>query len=74
MDKIFQRWEYKYLRRASCSHSSSASTDPNKERVNMAIRDNRHITVHEIAMKLAIKHRTVQEMIHRLSYRKVFAD
>ncbi|PSN30962.1 hypothetical protein C0J52_24250 [Blattella germanica] len=38
-----------------CSiYPRSAYTDRNKERVDVLIRDNMHITVHEIATKLAI--------------------
>ena len=51
----------------------TASTDRNKERVDALIREDRRITVNEIATKLAVGHSAVQEMIHSLGYRKVCA-
>ena len=51
----------------------TASTDRNKERVDALIREDRRITVNEIATKLAVGHSAVQEMIHSLGYQKVCA-
>ncbi|PNF36764.1 hypothetical protein B7P43_G11157 [Cryptotermes secundus] len=51
----------------------TASTECNKERVYEIIQDDRRVTVNTVARKLGIGHSAVQEMIERLSYRKVCA-
>ena len=52
------------------SRPRTASTDRNKERVDALIREDRHITVNEIATKLAVGHSAEQEMIHSLGTKK----
>ena len=53
-------------------HPRTASME-HKERVDELIRGDRHVTVNDIAAKLAVRHSAVQEMIQSLAYRKVCA-
>ena len=49
----------------------TASTEPNKKRVDEIINADRRVTQDEIATKLGIGHNAVQEMIGSLGYRKI---
>ena len=49
----------------------TASTEPNKKRVDEIIKEDRRATLDEIATKLGIGHSAVQEMIGSLGYRKI---
>jgi len=51
----------------------TASTEPNKKRVDEIIKEDRHVTLDAIATKLGIGHNVVQEMIGSLGYLKICA-
>jgi transposase len=54
-----------------CSgHPRTASTEPNKQRVDEIIKD-RPVMLDAVATKLAIRHNAVQEMIGSLGYQKI---
>ena len=46
----------------------TASTEPNKQRVNEIIKEDRHVTLDPNAIKLGIGHNAIQEMIGSLGY------
>ena len=48
----------------------TASTEPNKKRVDEIIKEDRCVTLDAVAIKLWIGHIVVQEMIGSLDYRK----
>jgi len=54
-------------------HPRTASTEPNKKRVDEIIKEERHVTLDETATKLGVGHNAVQEMIGSLDYRKICA-
>ena len=49
----------------------TASTEPDKKRLDEIIKEDRRVTLDAIATKLGIKHNAVQEMIGSLGYRKI---
>jgi hypothetical protein len=49
----------------------TAATERNKQKVDELIRQDRRITVREIAAQLGVEHHAVQEMMEILGYRKV---
>ena len=51
----------------------TASTEPNKNRVDEIIKEDRRVTLDTIATKLGIGHNAVQEMTGSLGYRKICA-
>ena len=51
----------------------TASTEPNKKRLDEIIKEDRRVTLDAIATKLGIGHNAVQEMIGSLGYRKICA-
>ena len=51
----------------------TASTEPNKKRVDEIIKEDRHVTRDKIATKLGKGHNAVQEMIGSLGYQKICA-
>ena len=51
----------------------TASTEPNKKRADEIIKEDRRVTLDEIATKLGIGHIVVQEMIGSLGYWKICA-
>ena len=51
----------------------TASTKPNKKRVDEIIKEDRRVTLDTIATKLGIGHKAVQEMIGSFGYRKICA-
>jgi len=51
----------------------AASTEPNKKRADEIIKEDRRVTLDEIATKLGIGHNAVQEMIGSLGYWKICA-
>jgi len=51
----------------------TASTEPNKKRVDEIIKVDRRVTLDAIATKLGIEHNAVQEMIGSLGYWKICA-
>jgi len=48
----------------------TASTEPKKKRVDDNIKEDRHVTLDAIAIKLGIGHNAVQEMNGSLDYRR----
>jgi len=48
----------------------TASTEPNKKRVDEIIKEDRRVTLDTTAVKLGIGHNAVQEMIGSLDYQK----
>ena len=48
----------------------TASTEPNKKRVDDIIKEDRRVTLDTIATKLGIGHNAVQEVIGSLDYQK----
>jgi transposase len=54
-----------------CGRPRTAATESNKQKVNEFVRQDRRITVREIAEQLGVGHHTVQEMMEILGYRKV---
>jgi len=57
-------------------HSScpqTASTEPNKKRVDEIIKEDRRVTLGAVATELGIGHTAVQEMIGSLGYWKICA-
>jgi len=48
----------------------TASTEPNKKRVDEIIKEDRRVTLDAIATKFGIGHNAVEEMIGSLDYRK----
>ena len=52
------------------SRPQTASTEPNKKRVDEIIKEDRHATLDAIATKLGIAHNAVQGMIGSLDYWK----
>ena len=48
-----------------------SSIEHNKQRVGELTRGDRHVTVNDIAVKLAVGHSAVQQMIQSLGCRKV---
>ena len=54
--------------RSGCPRT--ASTEPNKKRVDEIITEDRRVTLDAIATKLGIGHNTVQEMTGSLDYEK----
>ena len=51
----------------------TASTEPNKKRLDEIITEDRRVTLEAIATKLGTGHTAVQEMIGSLGYRKICA-
>ena len=51
----------------------TASTEPNKKRVDEIIKEDRRVTLDAIATKLGVGHNAVQEIIGSLGYRKLCA-
>ena len=51
----------------------TASTEPNKKRVDEIIKEDRHVTLDTVATKLGIGHNAVQEMIGSLGYWNICA-
>jgi transposase len=51
----------------------TASTEPNKKRVDEIITEDRRVTLGAIVTKLGIGHSAVQEMIGSLGYGKICA-
>jgi len=49
----------------------TASTEPDKKRLDKIIKEDRRVTLDAIATKLGIRHNAVQEMIRSLGYRKI---
>jgi transposase len=54
-----------------CGRQRTAATERNKQKVDELIRQDRRITVREIAAQLEVGHRKVQEMMEILGYREV---
>jgi transposase len=54
-----------------CGRPRTATTERNKQKVDELMRQDRRITVREIAAQLGVGHHAVQEMIEILGYRKV---
>jgi len=52
------------------SHPRTASTEPNKKRVDEIIKEDRHVMLDAIAIKLGIGHTAVQDMTGSLDYWK----
>jgi len=52
------------------SHPRTASTEPNKKRVDEVIKEDRCVTLDTTATKLGIGHNAVREMIGSLDFRK----
>jgi len=51
----------------------TATTEPNKKRVDQILKENRCVTLDAVATKLVIGHNAVQEMAGSLGYRKICA-
>ena len=49
----------------------TASTEPDKERFDEIIKEDRRVMLDAIATKIEIRHNTVQEIIGSLGYRKI---
>jgi predicted ArsR family transcriptional regulator len=49
----------------------TASTEPDKERLDEITKEDRRVTLDAIATKLGIRHNAVQEMIGSLGYQKI---
>jgi len=49
----------------------TASTEPNKKRIDEIIKEDRRVTLNAVATKLGIGHSAVQEMFGSLGYRKI---
>jgi transposase len=56
-----------------CGQPRAAATERNKQKVDELIRQDRRITVREIAVQFGVGHHAVQEMMEILVYRKVFS-
>jgi hypothetical protein len=54
-----------------CGRPRTAATERNKQKVDEVIRQDRRITVREIAPQLGVGHHAVQEMMAILGYRKL---
>jgi transposase len=55
----------------SCGRQRTAATESNKQKVDKLIRQDRRITVIEIAAQLGVGYHAVQKMMEILGYRKV---
>jgi hypothetical protein len=56
-----------------CGRAGTAATKRNIQKVELLIRENRRITVREIAAQLGVVNRAVQEMIEIFQYQKFFS-
>jgi hypothetical protein len=54
-----------------CGRPRTAATERNKQKVDELIRQDRRITVREIAAQLGVGHRAVQEMMEIFVYHKI---
>jgi len=57
--------------RPRSGHPRTASTEPDKKRLDEIIKEDRRVTLDAIATKLGIRHNAVQEMIGSLGYWKI---
>ena len=54
-------------------HPRTASTEPDKKRLDEIIKEDRRVTLDAVAAKFGIRHSAVQEMIGSLGYREICA-
>jgi transposase len=54
-----------------CGRPRTAATERNQQKVDELIRQDRMISIREIAAQLGVGHHAVQEMMEILGYRKV---